>query len=100
MTIVSNEPTSWPVINSNRVYSYFAVAAFVGLLYDWALTFGQEVELIWRQHWSLMTVLYLSVRYLGILFAAYVRNAKPSVFTFAVLASLTNGIQTVFRPSR
>ncbi|KAG2032568.1 hypothetical protein BDR03DRAFT_969728 [Suillus americanus] len=30
-----------------------------------ALTFGQEVELIWRQRWSLMTFLYLSVRYAG-----------------------------------
>ncbi|KAG2038827.1 hypothetical protein BDR03DRAFT_953692 [Suillus americanus] len=30
-------------------------------MYDWALTFGQEVELIWRQRWSLMTFLYLSV---------------------------------------
>ncbi|KAG2360991.1 hypothetical protein BDR07DRAFT_1377554 [Suillus spraguei] len=59
MTIVSNEPTSWPAINSYRVYSYFVVAAFVGLLYDWALTLGQEVELIW-------------VRYLGILFASLI----------------------------
>ncbi|KAG1834300.1 hypothetical protein DFJ58DRAFT_219296 [Suillus subalutaceus] len=30
------------------------------------LTFGREVELIWRQRWSLMTFLYLSVRYVGI----------------------------------
>ncbi|KAG2107486.1 uncharacterized protein F5147DRAFT_774315 [Suillus discolor] len=35
-----------------------------------ALTFGQEVELIWRQRWSLMTVMYLGVRYLAILVAA------------------------------
>ncbi|KAG2107484.1 uncharacterized protein F5147DRAFT_774313 [Suillus discolor] len=47
-----------------------AVAAFVVITYDWALTFGQEVELVWRQRWSLMTVMYLSVRYLGILSAA------------------------------
>ncbi|KAG1766853.1 hypothetical protein EV702DRAFT_785453 [Suillus placidus] len=32
------------------------------------LAFGQEVELIWRQRWSLMTVLYLTARYLGIIF--------------------------------
>ncbi|KAG1883293.1 hypothetical protein F4604DRAFT_283294 [Suillus subluteus] len=31
-----------------------------------ALTLGQEVELIWRQRWSLMTFLYLIVRYVGI----------------------------------
>lgn len=39
-------------------------------MYDWALTLGQEVELIWSQHWSMMTILYLGVRYLGILFIA------------------------------
>ncbi|KAG2126267.1 hypothetical protein DEU56DRAFT_916071 [Suillus clintonianus] len=46
----------------------FPVAAAVALTYDWvfpALTFGQEVELVWRQRWSLVTVLYLSLRYLG-----------------------------------
>ncbi|KAG2107482.1 uncharacterized protein F5147DRAFT_837387 [Suillus discolor] len=70
MTIVSDDPTWWPFINVHRFASYFAVAAFVVITYDWALTFGQEVELVWRQPWSLMTVLYLSVRYLGILSAA------------------------------
>ncbi|KAG1859302.1 hypothetical protein F4604DRAFT_1930845 [Suillus subluteus] len=44
-------------------------AASTGLIYDWVLTFGQEVELVWRQRWSLMTFLYLSVRYIGILAA-------------------------------
>ncbi|KAG1774479.1 hypothetical protein EV702DRAFT_526175 [Suillus placidus] len=29
------------------------------------LTLGQEIELIWRQRWSLMTVLYLVIRYIG-----------------------------------
>ncbi|KAG2141203.1 uncharacterized protein EDB93DRAFT_1105799 [Suillus bovinus] len=65
MTIVSNGSASWPAINANRFYSYFVVAAFVVVTYDWALTFGQE-----RQRWSLVTFLYLIVRYLGILFAA------------------------------
>ncbi|KAG2124674.1 hypothetical protein DEU56DRAFT_591933 [Suillus clintonianus] len=46
----------------------FPVAAGVGVVYDWALTFGQEVELIWRQRWSLMTVLYLTLRYLGVFY--------------------------------
>ncbi|KAG1849755.1 hypothetical protein F4604DRAFT_89330 [Suillus subluteus] len=49
MTLVSNDP----------------IAASVGVMYDWVLTFGREVELIWRQRWSLMTLLYLSVRYAG-----------------------------------
>ncbi|KAG1766837.1 hypothetical protein EV702DRAFT_784318 [Suillus placidus] len=66
MTLVSNDPSWWPIINATLIGSYFLVAASVGLMYDWALTFGQEVELIWRQHWSLMAVLYLTVRYVGI----------------------------------
>ncbi|KAG2139679.1 hypothetical protein DEU56DRAFT_942325 [Suillus clintonianus] len=80
MTLVSDDPSYWPLINAWRISSYFVVAVGVGVVYDWALTFGQEVELVWvstvprqknnidlrqRQRWSLMTVLYLSVRYLG-----------------------------------
>ncbi|KAG1855324.1 hypothetical protein DFJ58DRAFT_727519 [Suillus subalutaceus] len=72
MPIVSNDPTWWSTVNAYRVSSYFIVAASVGLMYDWALTLGQEVELVWRQRWSLMTVLYLGVRYLGIIFVALV----------------------------
>ncbi|KAG2047218.1 hypothetical protein BDR06DRAFT_117437 [Suillus hirtellus] len=79
MTMVSNDPAWWPTINANRTFSYFIVAACVVMTYDWALTFGREVELIWRQRWSPMTVLYLTVRYLGILFA--VMNMLASVST-------------------
>lgn len=69
MTLVSYNPSWWPSIYSYRISSYFVVAGSAGVMYDWVLTFGQEVELVWRQHWSLMTVLYLSVRYLGISYA-------------------------------
>ncbi|KAG2124139.1 hypothetical protein BD769DRAFT_1388938 [Suillus cothurnatus] len=85
MTIVSDDPSWWPFINASLIGSYFVgswsvshtttvadlcchfvVAGSVGVIYDWGLTFGKEVELIWRQRWSLMTFLYLSVRYAGI----------------------------------
>ncbi|KAG2139205.1 uncharacterized protein EDB93DRAFT_705731 [Suillus bovinus] len=68
MIIVPGDPILWPTINAYRFSSYFSVAAFVVMIYDLALTFGKEVELVWMQHWTLMTVLYLSVRYLGILY--------------------------------
>ncbi|KAG2338071.1 hypothetical protein BDR05DRAFT_728610 [Suillus weaverae] len=48
-------------------------------MYDWALTFGQEVELIWRQRWSLMAVLYLTIRYVGIGYA--VLKTLPNIPT-------------------
>ncbi|KAG1844814.1 hypothetical protein DFJ58DRAFT_515308 [Suillus subalutaceus] len=82
MTLVSNDPSWWPFINTVVIYSYFTVAASVGLIYDWALTFGQEVELIWRQRWSLMTFLYLIVRYVGI--GWVVMNILSSVPTISM----------------
>jgi hypothetical protein len=54
------------MISSNIFFSYCAVAGGIVVVYDWILTFGQEIELIWRQHWSLMTMLYLIIRYIGI----------------------------------
>ncbi|KAG1798222.1 uncharacterized protein HD556DRAFT_228248 [Suillus plorans] len=69
MTIISNDPSWWPLINSRLIFDYFIVAASVGVIYDWMLAFGKEVELIWNQHLSLMTVLYFAVRYAGITYA-------------------------------
>ncbi|KAG1766824.1 hypothetical protein EV702DRAFT_1271868 [Suillus placidus] len=74
MTLVSNDPSWWPLINANIIFSYFAVVGCAGIIYDWVLTLGQEVELIWRQRWSLMTFLYLSVRYVGIAFVVECSN--------------------------
>ncbi|KAG1733589.1 uncharacterized protein EDB91DRAFT_631493 [Suillus paluster] len=71
---------SWPQINSNILYSYFAVASVAVVMYDWALIIGQEVELVWRQRWSLMTFLYLGVRYAGIPFTVLnLSHNLPSV---------------------
>lgn len=39
------------------------------MVYEWALTFGQEFELVWRQRRSLMNALYISVRYIGIIYS-------------------------------
>jgi hypothetical protein len=78
--IVSNDPTWWPIINANLIFSYFAVAASVGVMYDWTLTMGQEIELIWRQRWSLMTFLYLTVRYAGIAYVVMVMiDSVPTI---------------------
>ncbi|KAG2087181.1 uncharacterized protein F5147DRAFT_67974 [Suillus discolor] len=74
MTFISNDPSSWPIIKSNLLYSYWTVAAGVIVVYDWALTLGQEIELIWRQRWSLMTVLYLVIRYIGLPYSVYVSS--------------------------
>ncbi|KAG2072127.1 hypothetical protein BDR04DRAFT_464107 [Suillus decipiens] len=36
MTIVSNDPTLWPIIDESRFSSYFSVAAFAIVTYDWS----------------------------------------------------------------
>ncbi|KAG1774452.1 hypothetical protein EV702DRAFT_524372 [Suillus placidus] len=44
------------------------------------LTLGQEIELIWRQRWSLMTVLYLVIRYIGLPYSVvFILANMPSV---------------------
>ncbi|KAG2049333.1 hypothetical protein BDR06DRAFT_1023982 [Suillus hirtellus] len=82
MTIVLNDPALLPFVNAERVYSYFAVASVIGATYDWALTLGQEIELVWRQPWSLMTVMYLGARYIGLIF-----YAAPSVLSSLIYAA-------------
>ncbi|KAG2355207.1 hypothetical protein BDR07DRAFT_558368 [Suillus spraguei] len=66
MTTITNDPSLWPLISGNIFYNHWTIAAGVVVLYDWVLTLGQEIELIWRQRWSLITVLYLVIRYIGI----------------------------------
>ncbi|KAG1774431.1 hypothetical protein EV702DRAFT_523413 [Suillus placidus] len=89
MTVVLNDPSLWPLINSNIFFSYWMVAAGLVVVYDWVLTIGQEIELIWRQRWSLMTVLYLIIRYIGIpYYIVYILIHMPSV-------SLTDAVSNI-----
>ncbi|KAG1781270.1 hypothetical protein EV702DRAFT_1042394 [Suillus placidus] len=43
MTYASNDPFWWPTINFAIGYSCYAVVSFTVMVYDWALTSGQEV---------------------------------------------------------
>ncbi|KAG2103740.1 uncharacterized protein F5147DRAFT_838461 [Suillus discolor] len=82
MTYVSNDPSYWPYISFIILVSYWTVAAGIVVVYDWVLTLGKEIELIWRQHWSLMTVLYLIIRYIGIPFS--VVNLLRAITYYAI----------------
>ncbi|KAG2153706.1 uncharacterized protein EDB93DRAFT_1327217 [Suillus bovinus] len=92
--------STWPWIGFDRFYSYCIVAASAGVMYDWVLTFEQEVELIWRQRWSPITVLFLSVRYLGISYAVasmfmYVPTVPTTDTVSFILVILMNWIDIV-----
>ncbi|KAJ8579947.1 hypothetical protein M405DRAFT_938956 [Rhizopogon salebrosus TDB-379] len=60
MTVISNDPRWGPTINVIREVSYISVASFAILVYDWALTFGQEFELVWSLDSMLCQSEYLS----------------------------------------
>lgn len=80
MTVISDDPSLWPLIHFNIAFGYFIVAAFTVVVYDWALSFGQEFELVWRQRWSFMTILYLSLRTAGIIYiVVYLLSSLPSI---------------------
>ncbi|KAG2115774.1 uncharacterized protein F5147DRAFT_833936 [Suillus discolor] len=42
MTLISNDPSFWPQIALTRTVSYFAVAGFAAVVYDWVSTLEQE----------------------------------------------------------
>ncbi|KAG1792437.1 uncharacterized protein HD556DRAFT_1379534 [Suillus plorans] len=70
MPLIPSDPTSWSFdTNTYRVSNYFIVASSAAVVYDWVLTFGREYKLIWRQRRSLMTVLYIIVRCIGLLYS-------------------------------
>ncbi|KAG2033297.1 hypothetical protein BDR03DRAFT_1094458 [Suillus americanus] len=109
MTVISNDPSWWPIISSNFIYSYWFVAAGVVVVYDWALTLGQEIELIWRQRWSLMTVLYLVIRYIGIPFSVvsvlgniiyYATNGTTVVVTAMLSVIMVARLYAMYQRSR
>ncbi|KAG2033564.1 hypothetical protein BDR03DRAFT_663650 [Suillus americanus] len=87
--LFSDDPSWWPLINSNIFFSYWTVAAGVVVVYDWALSLGQEIELIWRQRWSLMTMLYMVIRYIGIPYSVI------SVLDNMPLVSLTDAVSNI-----
>ncbi|KAG2033222.1 hypothetical protein BDR03DRAFT_968009 [Suillus americanus] len=49
-----------------------SVAIITLISYEYMLQFGKEVTFVWERQWSVMTYLYLAVRYLGIVHAMYV----------------------------
>ncbi|KAG1784585.1 uncharacterized protein HD556DRAFT_211122 [Suillus plorans] len=85
MTHVSNDPAWWPYIKWCYILNYFIVASSTAVVYDWVLTFAREFELVWRRRWSFVTVLYVCVRCIGILYSiVYIVGNLPFSITDVV----------------
>ncbi|KAH9943180.1 uncharacterized protein BXZ73DRAFT_97233 [Epithele typhae] len=52
------------VVGSVQVSNYFAAAAIGLLAYDFAITFGQEVDLFWKRKTTLSSALFILNRYI------------------------------------
>ncbi|KAH7928857.1 hypothetical protein BV22DRAFT_1126216 [Leucogyrophana mollusca] len=52
-----------------EINDYFSMAVVTVLSYDYVLTFSKEVDLVWRRSFSLMSFLYVLVRYFGLAIA-------------------------------
>ncbi|TFY61559.1 hypothetical protein EVJ58_g4442 [Rhodofomes roseus] len=68
MATTSLDAAEWEEILGNIVASqrlaFLAVASFTLIVYDYFVTFGQEVKYFWTGPWSLSRVLFLLNRYL------------------------------------
>ncbi|KAF8482231.1 hypothetical protein JB92DRAFT_3036746 [Gautieria morchelliformis] len=57
-------------LQENNLAVYCTVASFCVLLYDFLLTLGEEIDLIWATRWNLGKVLFFATRYSPLLDAA------------------------------
>ena len=66
------------------------IALAVLLLYEWIITFDEEVELFWRKKRSVATLLFLLNRYIPL---AYALSDFASPTTFEVCACIALFLQ-------
>ncbi|KAF9232299.1 hypothetical protein BU15DRAFT_67583 [Melanogaster broomeanus] len=104
----------WPVMNSCS--SLYVVSSMRGWPGGWpsvstilhklsyfdgnsndVLTFSNEVEYIWNRPWTLVSMMYLVLRYLGLL-VAMVQAFSTAMFLFMVWGGSIFGIVTHFLP--
>lgn len=57
-------------VSATQLVTYSDVAGATMFVYDYFLTLGMEVDLVWSSNWSLMNVLFIAQRYLPFLDAA------------------------------
>ncbi|KAF8841908.1 hypothetical protein BDN67DRAFT_979943 [Paxillus ammoniavirescens] len=75
-----------------NIFTYVQVAVTTAALYDHALTFGREVELVWRKPPSLVTAFYVVDRYLG---DAVLMNCIDHVLELAYICASPHRLQKI-----
>jgi hypothetical protein len=108
MTVVSNDPSWWPLISSYVFYSYWSVAAGVVVVYDWVLSLGQAIELIWMRYigipYSVTSILIsmplVSLTDIGCNIIHYTSNVTNLVVTAMLGVIMIARLHAVYQRSR
>ncbi|KIM75818.1 hypothetical protein PILCRDRAFT_665697 [Piloderma croceum F 1598] len=81
-------PASYDQVASETITSnYIIVASVTFLLYDYALTFAQEVEFVWQQKMGLGKALFLLNRYIPMIDLVFrmIANVEPAINSHKLL---------------
>ncbi|KAF9233808.1 hypothetical protein BU15DRAFT_79731 [Melanogaster broomeanus] len=77
--MASPDPQS--ILGEIQLNNYLSVACATVISHDYILTFSNEVEYVWNRPWTLVSAMYIMLRYLGLL-VAMVQSFMGSSFWF------------------
>ncbi|EDR03453.1 uncharacterized protein LACBIDRAFT_331441 [Laccaria bicolor S238N-H82] len=89
-------------VAATRVVTYFDVASAMMFIYDYFLTMGLEVELVWGSRWGFMKALYIVQRYIPFVDSVALCFTRTMIAgfslsepSFVVTAFFFRGVQSV-----
>ncbi|KAG2353384.1 hypothetical protein BDR07DRAFT_1383220 [Suillus spraguei] len=92
MSLASDDSSWQPSISSYEFLSYWLVAAGAVVAYDWVLTLGQEIELIWTRYTGMPYYMYVFEANKLVLYSnSLIISIRFWHTAFTPLASLTDG---------
>ncbi|KAF9232306.1 hypothetical protein BU15DRAFT_81397 [Melanogaster broomeanus] len=76
---MASDPQS--ILGPIQLSDYLSVASATIISHDYILTFSNEVEYVWNRPWTLVSVMYIVLRYLGLL-VVMVESFGTAMFLF------------------
>ncbi|KAF9230575.1 hypothetical protein BU15DRAFT_83455 [Melanogaster broomeanus] len=78
---MTSDPQS--ILGQIQLNDYISVIWATVISHDYILTFSNEVEYVWNRPWTLVSAMYLVLRYLGLL-VAMVQAFSTAMFLFTI----------------
>ncbi|KAG1764892.1 hypothetical protein EV702DRAFT_1204817 [Suillus placidus] len=98
MTTVLNDPAYFPFIGGASLIRYFVVVSSSAVVYDWALTFGHEFELVWVLPLFFLLAFIFQTSSFGNRFpmlAPLSESRRGGYITYLALSAQVNGQATI-----